>query len=44
MIVDVRNPERFFKTKQNWIGVGKENRKLLEEFEREKAAAGGELA
>jgi len=39
-INDGRTPKRFFATRKNWVGAGKENEKLLSEFEREKAASG----
>ncbi len=37
---DGRAPKRFFENKANWVGVGKENERLLADFDREKAAQG----
>lgn len=40
IVTDGRTPKRFFGTLENWINVGTENKKLLEDFEQEKAAQG----
>ena len=34
-VLDGRTPERFFRTKNNWIGVGTENRRILVDFDQE---------
>lgn len=39
-ILDGRTPKRFLDNKKNWVNVGPENRKLLEEFDNEKSAQG----
>lgn len=39
-VLDGRTPERFFRTKNNWVGVGTENRRILVDFDQEKAAQG----
>ncbi|VVC03601.1 Tyrosine recombinase XerA [Candidatus Burarchaeum australiense] len=39
-VSDGRSPKRFFENERNWPGVGPENRKLLEDFDHEKAAQG----
>ncbi len=40
IVQDGRTTKRFFLTKKNWINVGVDNRKFLEDFEQEKAAIG----
>ncbi|MDO8339400.1 MAG: phage integrase N-terminal SAM-like domain-containing protein, partial [Candidatus Burarchaeum sp.] len=39
-VSDGRTPKRFFENERNWPGVGPENRTMLEDFDREKAAQG----
>ncbi len=39
-MTDGRTSKRFLGNKANWIGVGDENRQILEDFEQEKAAQG----
>ena len=39
-ILDGRTPKRFLDNAKNWVDVGPENRKLLEEFDSEKSAQG----
>jgi len=39
-ITDGRAPKRYFENAKNWVDVGPENRKLLEEFDDEKSAQG----
>ena len=39
-ILDGRTPKRFLDNAKNWVDVGPENRKLLEEFDNEKSAQG----
>lgn len=40
IVQDGRTTKRFFSNKRNWKDVGQDNRKLLEDFEKEKAAVG----